>query len=121
MKKLTNYVPVTLTKALLKGIDFVQSICTIKDTENIPLFENDNNFVSVEFLWQRFLNYIVPKYLLKSISTKYAIHTSHDFFEMCIRTVGNLALKCIWKTFIQSKVEFLFFEKAKEETFAENL
>ena len=43
------------------------------------------------------------------------------FFEMCTRTLGNLALKCIWKAFIHLKVKYLSFEKTKEITFAENL
>jgi hypothetical protein len=33
----------------------------------------------------------------------------------------QLKIKQIWKMFIQSKVDFLSFEKAKEETVAENL
>ena len=40
---------------------------------------------------------------------------------MCTRAVGNLVLKRIWKVFIQTKVELLTFEKAKEEERAENL
>ena len=52
---------------------------------------------------------------------QYATHTSHDFFKICARTVGNLDLKHIWKALIQSKIEFLSFEIAKEITFAENL
>ena len=39
---------------------------------------------------------------------------------MCVRTVGNLALKHIWKVFIQTKFESLSFEKANEESLTEN-
>ena len=57
-------------KAILKGIDFVQSICAIKD------------------IWKD--------------------------SKVCLWLT-------IWKAFIQSRVEFLLFKKAKEITVAENL
>ena len=74
--------------AVIKGIHFLQSILNITDKhiikqlEDIPLFETDSNLVRVtnllvityiahklraEYLWQRFLNYIVPKYFCKGI------------------------------------------------------
>ena len=40
---------------------------------------------------------------------------------MCSRTVGNLALKHIWKAFIHAKLEYLSFEKVQEIIHEENL
>ena len=51
---------------------------------------------------------------------QYAHHTSHKFFEMCSRTVGNLALKRIWEAFIHAKLEYLSFEKVQEIICEEN-
>ena len=72
----------------LKGIDFVKRYCRIKDKvilkklENIPCFELDNEYrrtnnvlvsvyiahkIRLDFLWQRFLNCMIPKYFIKSI------------------------------------------------------
>ena len=71
-----------------QAIDFVKSYCKIKDKgilkklEDIPYFKHDNediglntmlvivniaHKVQLEFLWERFLNYIVSKYFIKSI------------------------------------------------------
>ena len=77
--------------------------------------------IRVKLLWQRFLNSNILKSLLKSIYNQYAKHTSHKFFEMCTRTVGNLALKRIWKAFIQAKVEYLSFEKIQEIIYEDNV
>ena len=40
---------------------------------------------------------------------------------MCAGTVGNLALKQIWKVFIQAKVEYLSFEKIQEIVSEDNI
>ena len=52
---------------------------------------------------------------------QYADHMSHYLFEICTRTVGNLALKRIWKAFIHAKVEFISFEKIQEIIFKDDL
>ena len=77
-------------KAILKGIGFVQSICAIKvedimsKLEDVPAFGLDSDYtrvnnilvvvyiaykIRVEFLWQRFLNSIIPKFFLKAYTS----------------------------------------------------
>ena len=43
-----------------KGIDFVKSYCKIKDKDILKKLE-DIHKARLEFLWRRFLNYIIPK------------------------------------------------------------
>ena len=97
-------------KAILnyKGIDILSEL------DGIPLFGQ-------ECLWKHFLNSIIPKFFLKSINNQYAKHTSHKFLKMCTRTVGNLALKQIWKAFIHAKVEYLSFKKIQEIISEDNI
>ena len=104
--------------------------------DGIPVFRQGSDYTMVnnilvivyighkireEFLWRRFLNSIIPNFFLKSIYNQYAKHIRHKFFEMCTRTVGNLALKRIWKAFIHAKVEYLSFEKIQEIISEDNL
>ena len=97
-----------------KGIDFVKSYCKTKDTdilrklEDIPYFEQDNEYIRInivlfiayiahkirlEFLWQRFLNYVIQKYFIKSILQQYPDHCKHELFIHIPRAVGNLVQK----------------------------
>ena len=59
--------------------------------------------------------------LKQQAEIQHADHTTHKFFEICSRTVGNVALKRIWKAFIHAKLEYLSFEKVQEIIHEENL
>ena len=90
---------------ITKGINFLQSMLNIKDKgilnalQDIPLFENGTNLVRVnnsmviayiarkfraEYLWQRYLNFIVLKYFFNGIFKQYKEYCTHDFFHLCI-------------------------------------
>ena len=113
---------------MAKGINFLQSFLNIKDKiilkqlEDIPLFDTDSNFVRVnnvivisyiaqklraEYLWQRFPNFIIPKYFFECIFYQYKENCTHELFRLCTRAYGNLVLKRLWIHFIQWKVYFL--------------
>ena len=92
--------------------------------EDISLFATDSDFVIVvaniahkfwaEYLWQRYLNFIVPKYFFKSIYNQYRENCTHDFFHLCSRAIGNLALKKIWVLHIEAKAIYMDTEREKE-------
>ena len=68
----------------------------------------------LEFVWQSYLNYIVPTYFLKIILREWPDHCSHQLLDKCTCAVGNLALKHIWIFFIKAKTAFEDYEIAKE-------
>ena len=99
--------------------------------EDILFFELDNEYIRInnvlvivhiahkiklEFLWQGFLNYIIPKDFIKSILEQYPNKCDHELFVLISRAVGNLALKRMLTstTFIKEKSEFLKCQNIKE-------
>ena len=80
----------------------MQSVCAIKDKdvlsklEGISLFGLGSDYtrvnnilaivyiahkIRVEFLWQRFLNSIIPKFFLKSIYKQYLFHAKVEYMS----------------------------------------
>ena len=72
-----------------------------------------------DYLWQSFLNFIIPKYFLESIYCQYKEKCTHALFCLCTRAIGNLALKRIWIHFIQAQVYFLGSERTEEAIYLE--
>ena len=66
------------------------------------------------------MNYIIAKYSLKSNYAQYFTHISHNFFEICTRTVGNCALNAFGTGTLIQKLA-LTFKKAKEEVYVKNI
>ena len=73
----------------------------------------------VEYLWQKYLNYLVPKYFFEGIYHQYNDNCTDESFCLCPRIIGNLTLKILWAHFIHAKAIYLDAKSEKQAVFLE--